>query len=112
MVPVVFLRHASNSIRPMSAFPVLMTADYWMNSQLSVARYSGGIKINGDTYLIVGDNLIRKDWIPVHSELGTQCVLGLIRNGTSLEVAKQMADEVRAFRKKQKIEEDVKGRLF
>ena len=96
----------------MSAYPILMTADYWMNSQLSIARHSGGIKINGDVYILIGDNLIRKDWFPVYAVFGEQGTFGLIRNGTSLEVAKQMADEVKEIRRKQKIEEDVKGRLF
>lgn len=76
-----------------------MTAGYWENSQLSIARHSGGIKINGDTYLVVGDSLIRKDWLPVYTVLGEQGTLGLVRNGTSLEVAKKMADEVKEMRR-------------
>lgn len=76
-----------------------MTADYWQNSPLSIARNSGGIKINGDTYLVIGDNLIRKDWLPVYSVLGEQGTLGLIRNGTTLEVAKKMAEEVKEMRR-------------
>ena len=75
-----------------------MTAEYWMNSQLSIAKHSGGITINGDTYVVVGSNLIRKDWLPVYHILGEQGTLGLIRNGTSLKVAKEMAEQVKAMR--------------
>jgi hypothetical protein len=76
-----------------------MTADYWQNGQLSIARNSGEIKINGDTYLVIGDNLIHKDWLPVYSVLGEEGTFGLIRNGTTLEVAKKMAEEVKEMRR-------------
>lgn len=69
---------------------ILMTAEFWMNSQLSVAKYSGGIKIDGAQYVVVGTDLLRKDWIPVYTKLGRERTIGLIKNGTSLEVAKQM----------------------
>lgn len=32
---------------------IIMTEEYWANSQLSVARYYGEIKINGKIYKIV-----------------------------------------------------------
>lgn len=32
---------------------ILMTEEYWANSQFSIARYCGGIKINGIDYIIV-----------------------------------------------------------
>lgn len=35
--------------------PLLMTEEYWANSQLSVARYSGGIRMNGADYIIVDE---------------------------------------------------------
>lgn len=85
----------------MNNFPILMTAEYWMNSQLSIARHSGGITINGDQYVVIGSNLIRKDWLPVYHILGEQGTLGLIRNGTSLKVAKEMAEQVKAMRKQE-----------
>lgn len=73
-----------------------MTEEYWVNSYFSVARYTGGVKINGITYLIVdkfgktarelsleaSDNqqkiippgepcdLIQEEWIPVYKLLG------------------------------------------
>lgn len=74
----------------MSEFPAIMPAEFWMNSQLSVAKYSGGIRINGIEYVVVGTDLIRKDWVPVYNKLGRDRTIGLIKNGTSLEVAKQM----------------------
>lgn len=69
---------------------ILMPAEFWMNSQLSVARHYGGIKIDGVQYVVVGTDLLRKDWVPVYNKLGRERTIGLIKNGTSLDVAKEM----------------------
>ena len=37
----------------MSNAPILMTEEFWANSQLSVARYFGGITFEGRKYIIV-----------------------------------------------------------
>ena len=37
----------------MSNAPILMTEEFWANSQLSVARYFGGITFAGRKYIIV-----------------------------------------------------------
>ena len=34
-------------------YPLIMTEEYWANSQLSIARYYGGITFMGHRYLIV-----------------------------------------------------------
>ena len=72
--------------------PILIEEAYWMNSQLSVARFYGGIKFNGEEYFIVPpkNDLLLKDWVPVYKKLGRERTIGLIKNGTSLEVAKEM----------------------
>lgn len=76
----------------MSATPILIEEGYWMNSQLSVARFYGGIKFNGEEYVIVPpkNDLLLKSWVPIYKKLGRERTIGLIENGTSLEVAKQM----------------------
>ena len=63
-----------------------------MNSQLSVARFYGGIKFNGEEYVIVPpkNDLLLSKWVPVFKVLGRARTIKLIKNGTSLEVAKQM----------------------
>ena len=33
--------------------PILMTEEYWLNSQFSLVRFYGGCKINGEDYSIV-----------------------------------------------------------
>lgn len=32
---------------------IVMTESYWANSQLSIARYYGSVKLNGHTFVIV-----------------------------------------------------------
>lgn len=34
-------------------YPLLMTEEYWMNTQLSIARYYGGINFYGRKYIIL-----------------------------------------------------------
>ena len=67
-----------------------MTQDYWMNSQFSIAKHTGALNINGHLYVVYGTDLIREDWLPVLKKLGRERTIGLIKNGTSLEVAKAM----------------------
>lgn len=81
----------------MEKIPILMTYENWVNSQLSVARFTGGMRINDHFYFLVSDNsnslepdLIREDWEPIYRKLGRTKTIGLINNGTSLYVAKQI----------------------
>ena len=70
--------------------PIFMTQDYWMNSQFSIAKHTGALNINGHLYVVYGTDLIREDWLPVLKKFGRERTIGLIKNGTSLEVAKAM----------------------
>jgi hypothetical protein len=40
----------------MPEFPDRIGYDYWANSQLSIAKYSGGCILNGKRYLLDYDN--------------------------------------------------------
>ena len=63
-----------------------------MNSQLSVARFYGSIKFNGEEYVLVPpkNDLLLSKWVPVFKALGRERTVKLIKNGTSLEVATKM----------------------
>ena len=82
----------------MNDTPILMTKESWLNSQLSIARYYGGIKINGKEYVVEDTDLILKSWLPVYKTLGRDKTIGLIKNGTTLDVAKQMCEQLKAMR--------------
>ena len=101
------------------AGPILMTEEYWKNSQFSVAKYYGGMLLNGKHYSIVnkggitvvelsnpksphytGDemaikpgepcDLILDDWIPVYKALGRDKTIELVKSNTTLEEALTM----------------------
>lgn len=102
--------------------PILMTEEYWKNSQFSVAKYYGGMVFNGKHYSIVnkvgitvcelsdpdsphyvpGDmviqpgepcDMILDDWIPVYKALGRDKTIELIKKNTSLEEALSMINK-------------------
>lgn len=101
------------------AGPIIMTEEYWKNSQFSVARFFGGMVFNGKHYSIVnkegitvlelsdpksphyveGDkvilpgepcDLVHEDWIPVYKALGRDKTIELVKNNTSLDEALKM----------------------
>lgn len=101
---------------------VIIMEQYWANSYFSIARYYGGVKIDGHEYKIVNKegvtleelsnpsskhyvksgkaippgepaDLVRKDWIPVYRKLGRDRTLELVRDGVSLAGAKRIAKE-------------------
>lgn len=87
----------------MNKTPIIYTYESWANSQLSIARYAGGLRLDGHDYLLVFcDNnrltpdLVRADWVPVYKKLGRYKTLGLIKNGTSLTVAKEIVKMMKA----------------
>ena len=99
--------------------PIIMTEEYWANSQFSVARYYGGMVWNGKHYSIVnkdgitvmelsntsnphyvkGDtviqpgepcDLVMNEWIPVYRALGRDKTIELVKNNIPLEEALTM----------------------
>lgn len=99
-----------------------MTEKCWANSYFSIAKYYGGVKIDGHEYKIVNKegvtleelsnpsskhyvksgkaippgepaDLVRKDWIPVYRKLGRDRTIKLVRDGVSLVEAKRIAKE-------------------
>ena len=79
---------------------ILLTKESWMNSQLSVAKYSGGIHLTFDggkkrTFLIVNKegkelnqvsipagepaDLVDKEFIPLYKKLGRNLFIGIVQ---------------------------------
>lgn len=99
-------------------YPILMTEEYWANSQFSIARYYGQIKLNGHLYVIVNKHgetlfeisermdkegkdgmaippgepadLVQPEWVPVYKHLGRDRVIELIKNNVPLKEAKKL----------------------
>ena len=101
---------------------VIMTEEYWANSYLSIARYYGGIKVNGDEYKIVNKDgvtleelsdpsskhyvksgmaippgepadLVLKEWIPIYRNLGRVKTIELVKRGFSIKEAEKIMKE-------------------
>lgn len=51
---------------------ILMTKEVWMNSQFSIARFSGGIYINGRLYIVIGseEDLVDNRFAKYYHKLG------------------------------------------
>ena len=79
---------------------IILTKESWMNSQLSVAKYSGGIHLTCDggkkrTFLIVNKegkelnqvsipagepaDLVDKEFIPLYKKLGRTLFIGIVQ---------------------------------
>ena len=79
---------------------VLLTKESWMNSQLSVAKYSGGVQVVGEggkkrTFFIVNKegkdltqagipegepaDLVDKEFIPLYKKLGRTLFIGIVQ---------------------------------
>ena len=79
---------------------ILLTKESWMNSQLSVAKYSGGVQVVGEggkkrTFFIVNKegkdlnqvsipagepaDLVDKEFIPLYKKLGRTLFIGIVQ---------------------------------
>lgn len=97
--------------------PILMTEEFWANSQFSVARYYGSINVDGHRYVIVDKtgrdifelsaaaekegreqaiapgepcDLIREDFIPLYKKHGREKFIEVLKAHPELESPKQM----------------------
>ena len=76
-------------------YPIVIEREAWINSQLSLARFTGGVVLNGKEYLVMGyGDLVRKDWILVYANLGREKTIELLKNDTPLREAKKLLKEL------------------
>lgn len=101
---------------------IIISEEYWVNTHLSIARYYGGIKLNGDEYKIVNKDgitleelsdprskhyvkedkaipagepadLVLMQWIPIYRKLGREKTIELVKRGLSLKEAEKIVEE-------------------
>ena len=60
---------------------VMMTKEFWLASQLSVAKYSGGCRAWGHDYRVIPQtyDLLRTDFIPHYERLGRERFIELLK---------------------------------
>ena len=99
--------------------PIIIEKEYWENSQLSIAKYYGGLKFNGKEYKIVNKDgitveelsnpmsehyvgngeyaippgepadLVQEEWLQVYRCLGRDKTIELIKKNVPLSIAKK-----------------------
>ena len=99
-------------------YPLIMTEEYWADSPFSIARYYGGVNLNGHRYVIVNKegkdvwecskeaekagremaiepgepaDLCIVSLIPSYRKLGRDKILGLIKDGKTEKEIKAIA---------------------
>lgn len=71
---------------------LMIHPDYWMNSQLSIARYYGAIQIEGHLYLIDKPSgyLVREDFAKHIGSLGFKTVEKAVKRYSDADKAKKV----------------------
>lgn len=96
--------------------PIVMTEEYWANSPFSVARYYGGIKVQGVDYIIVNKegkdiyecsaeakkagrekaiepgepcDLVDRRYVPMYRKLGRDKFIEWVKEGLDLAAMKK-----------------------
>jgi hypothetical protein len=82
---------------------ILMTKESWLNSQFSIARFYGGIHINGTRYIIMGSeqDLVDDGFAKYYNKLGREKFMQILEqnNRTSHEtVMRAMEDALNALK--------------
>ena len=92
---------------------LVMTEEFWMNSMFSLARFYGGINIQGKEY-IVDDNsndLVLKDFYPTYKKLGRHKTIRLIQDGKCKEEIEEYAKSIKPTPKSVKVKKIEPPRL-
>ena len=87
-------------------YPLLMVQEYWMNTYYSVARHTGGVRINGKDYIVVDKfgrslfetsipagataDLIYVDLQKSYKKLGRDAIIEALNRGKTLSEIKAM----------------------
>lgn len=82
---------------------IMMTKEFWLNSQFSIARFYGGIHINGTRYIIMGSeqDLVDNGFAKYYNKLGREKFMQILEqnNRTSYEaVMRAMEDALNALK--------------
>lgn len=86
--------------------PILMTEKVWANSQFSIARYYGRIKLEGETYVIVDKkgrdlfecsikpgepaDLINEKFLPLYKKYGRDKFIEVLKANPQIKTVKDM----------------------
>lgn len=82
----------------------LIPSEVWLNSQLSLARFYGSIRIDGETYLVdyKTNYLVRGDLAGLVGSLGVKTVQKALRRFGDTTHTKRLLDRLKRLIKAQK----------
>lgn len=96
------------------SIPIMMAEETWINSYFSVARFYGGMKFNGHTYLITdAHDLLRDDFFKYYKKLGRARFIEILKDhqhDDDLDLKKVFKEEIekqKAEKKEQTKEQDL-----
>ena len=103
---------------------IVMTEEFWRNSQFSIARYYGKISIEGKEYVIVNKDgkdifqcsaeaakagrkkaiepgepadLCRREFVPIYRKMGREKFLQFIKDNPDIMTVKQAKEKLKAM---------------
>lgn len=82
---------------------ILITKEVWLNSQLSISRFYGGIHINGTRYIIMGSeqDLVNNDFAKYYNKLGREKFVQILEQNkyaSKTSVAQAMKNALSEFK--------------
>lgn len=107
---------------------IVMTAEFWENSMLSIARYYGQVKVGGHKYIIVDKrgrdiyecseeaekagrakaiepgepaDLCRQDFIPIYRKLGRDKFFRFLEQNPDVQTVKAARERLKIWEQKQ-----------
>ena len=107
---------------------IVMTEQYWANTQLSFVRHTGRVAIDGHEYIIVDKrghdifecsleaqkagrekaiepgepcDLCRTDFVPIYRKLGRESFLQFIQENQDVKTPKQAKERLKIWQEKQ-----------
>lgn len=94
--------------------PIMMTEDAWINSYFSIARFYGGMKLNGYAYLVTdAHDLLRDDFFKYYKKLGRARFIKILEahqraDGSALKkIFKEEVEKLKAEKKGQTKEQNL-----
>lgn len=84
---------------------LVMTEEFWMNSMFSIARFSGGINVNGKLYILdySTNDLIRSDFVKTYQKVGRDKAIEMLKEGKSKEEIEEYAKSITSAPKPAKV---------
>lgn len=89
----------------MQASPLIYAHEIWLNSQLSIARFYGGMTINGHRFVILTpcNDLVRQDICEAYCYFGRDKTAQFIKDGADAKQINNIYRQAREYERKAKL---------